>query len=172
MADLELDEIWSYVGKHQRRIKPGESSAFIGDAYTFIGLERTTKLVLAWHLGKRDRPNTEDFISKIRWATAPGWFDVSTDAFQPYESAIDAGLYDRANHSQVVKLFSTQLDRVTESYKPAKFVSAAKDAISGNPDLDRAGTSHVERKNAMLRTWCKRLCRLTLCYSNPRSGTI
>lgn len=58
-----------------------------GDAYTFIALERTSKLVVAWHLGKRDRVNTEDFVSKIRCATAPGWFDVSTDAFQPYEGA-------------------------------------------------------------------------------------
>jgi hypothetical protein len=43
------------------------------------------------------------------------------------------------------------------SYSPARFVSVAKDAISGNPDLDRAGTSHVERKNGTLRQWCKRL---------------
>jgi hypothetical protein len=53
-----------------------------GDAYTFIALERTSKLVVACHPGKRDRVNTEDFVSKIRWATAPGWFDVSTDAFR------------------------------------------------------------------------------------------
>ena len=46
--------------------------------------------------------------------------------------------------AQVVKLFSTHLDRVSESYSPAKFVSVAKDAISNTPDLDRAGTSHVE----------------------------
>lgn len=137
----------------------------VGDAYTFIGLERTSKLVVAWHLGKRDRVNTEDFVSKIRWATAPGWFDVSTDGFEPYETAIDAGLYDRANHAQVVKLFSTRLDRVSESYMPAKFVSVAKDVICGNPDLDRAGTSHVERKNGTLRQWCKRLTRLTYAFS-------
>ena len=95
---------------------------------TFIALECTSKLVVAWHLGKRDRVNTEDFISKIRWATAPGWWDLSTDAFQPYDSAIDAGLYNRANHAEIVKLFSTHLDRVSESYSPAKFVSVAKDA--------------------------------------------
>lgn len=118
----------------------------MGDAWTFIARERTSKLIVAWHLGKRDRISTEDFISKIRWATAPGWFDVSTDAFQPYETAIDAGLYDRANPAQVVKLFSTHLDRVSESYSPANFVSVAKDAVTNNPDLDRAGTSHVERK--------------------------
>jgi hypothetical protein len=29
------------------------------------------------------------------------------------------------------------------------------------PDLDRASTSHVERKNGSLRQWCKRLTRLT-----------
>jgi hypothetical protein len=35
----------------------------IGDAYTFIALERTSKLVVAWHLGKRDRVNTEDGLA-------------------------------------------------------------------------------------------------------------
>ncbi len=163
--DLELDEVWTYVGKHQKRVHPEESSTRIGDAYTFIGLERTSKLVVAWHLGKRDRVNTEDFISKIRWATAPGRFDVSTDGFQPYETAIDAGLYDRANHSQVVKMFSNSMQRFPESYGPAKFVAVAKDVVSGDPDLDRAGTSHVERKNGTLRQWCKRLTRLTYAYS-------
>lgn len=164
--DLELDEVWTYVGCHQKRLTPERiEKGMVGDAYTFIGLERTSKLVVAWHLGKRDRVNTEDFISKIRSATAPGWFDVSTDAFQPYETAIDAGLFDRANHSQVVKLFSNRLDRVSESYSPARFICVQKDAVSGRPDLDRAGTSHVERKNGTLRQWCKRLTRLTYAFS-------
>jgi IS1 family transposase/transposase-like protein len=166
VRDLELDEVWTYVGCKQRRVTVQRlERGMMGDAWTFIALERTSKLVVAWHLGKRDRISTEDFVSKIRWATAPGWFDVSTDAFQPYETAIDAGLYDRANHAQVVKLFSTHLDRVSESYSPAKFVSVAKDAVSNNPDLDRAGTSHVERKNGTLRQWCKRLTRLTYAFS-------
>jgi hypothetical protein len=81
--------------------------------------------------------NTEDFVSKIRWATAPGMFDVSTDGFQPYETAIDAGLYDRANHAAVVKMFHTTTDVVPESYRPAKFVSVGKDVISGDPDRPR-----------------------------------
>ena len=109
--------------------------------------------------------NTEDFISRIQWATAPGWFDVSTDGFEPYGTAIDAGLYDRANHSSVVKLFSTRLERVSESYMPAKFVAVQKDAVSGDPDFDRAGTARVERKNGTLRQWCKRLTRFTYAFS-------
>jgi IS1 family transposase len=109
--------------------------------------------------------NTEDFISKIRWATAAVPLDVSTDALQPYESAIDAGLYDRASHTEVAKLFSNRLDRVSERCSPAKFVCVQKDTVSGMPDLDRASTSHVERKNGTVRQWCKRLTRLTYAFS-------
>ena len=96
--DLEPDEVRTFVGRKQRQLTPERfEKGMRGDAYAFIGLERSSKLVVAWHLGKRDRVNTGDFISKIRWGTAPGRFDVSSDAFQPYETAIDAGLYDRAN---------------------------------------------------------------------------
>ena len=122
-------------------------------------------MVVAWHLGKRDRVNTEDFVSKIRLATTPGYFEISTDAFAPYENAIDAGLYDRASHSNVVKLFSHHVEEGRERYSPGHFVCVQKDAVSGNPDLDRAGTSHVERKNGTLRQWCKRLTRLTYAFS-------
>jgi hypothetical protein len=86
---------------------------------------------------------------------------VSTDSFQPYETAIDAGVHDRASHASVVKVFSTTTQVLPESYRPAKFVSVQKGTVSDMPDLDRAGTSHVERKNGTLRQWRKRLTRLT-----------
>lgn len=70
VKELQLDEIWSYVAKKQGHIEDGEPAERIGDAYTFIALERTSKLVVAWHLGKRDRINTKDFIAKVRRATA------------------------------------------------------------------------------------------------------
>jgi len=163
---LELDEAWAYVGCHQRRVRfDAERPDLIGDQYTFIALEERTKMVMAWHLGKRNRFNTDQFVAKIRHATAAQLFDVSTDAFAPYEGAIDAGLFDRANHSQIVKLFSHSMDPGRERYSPGSFVSVAKDVITGMPDLDRASTSHVERKNGSLRQWCKRLTRLTYAYS-------
>jgi hypothetical protein len=70
-----------------------------------------------------------------------------------------------ANHAQVVEMFSNSLQRFPESYGPAHFVSVAKHAVSGDPDLDWAGTSHVERKNGTLRQWCKRVTRLTYAFS-------
>ena len=67
-------------------------------------------------------------------------------------------------------MFHTTVDVVPESYRPAKFVSVGKDAISGNPDLDSAGTSHVERKNGTLRQWRKRLTWLTYAFSRSRDN--
>jgi hypothetical protein len=55
----------------------------IGDAYTFVGIERNTKLILAWHLGDRDVPNTEAFTEKLSRAT-DGFFQLTTDGMNAY----------------------------------------------------------------------------------------
>ncbi len=82
VQDVQADEIWTFVQKKEGHKWPYEYDAQnVGDAYTFIALERTSKLVLAWHLGKRDTDNTTQFIRKLRSATAPGKFELCTDAF-------------------------------------------------------------------------------------------
>ena len=68
----------------------------IGDQFVFIALERNTKLVITWHLGRRNGVNTQDFITKLRYATAAQRFQLSSDAFQAYRTAIEWGLHDRA----------------------------------------------------------------------------
>jgi hypothetical protein len=57
----------------------------LGDAYTFVGIERNTKLVLAWHLGERGMQDTEAFTEKLNEATS-GYFQLTTDGFRPYEN--------------------------------------------------------------------------------------
>jgi IS1 family transposase len=165
VGQLQLDEIWTLVKVKQGHLQPHHDERVMGDAYTFIALDRTSKLVVAWHLGKRDRLNTEDFISKVRWATEDDrTFDICTDGFGPYSDAIDAGLSDRANYTQVVKNYSKP-EEGRERYSPGNFVSVKKAVIIGDPDVGRASTSHVERKNGTLRQWCKRLTRLTYAFS-------
>src|SRR5579872_5905163 len=40
VAVLELDEIWSFIAKKQRRLKPDDAPE-MGDCYTFLGLAAT-----------------------------------------------------------------------------------------------------------------------------------
>ncbi len=165
VSQLQADEIWSFVQKNEAHKGLHEAHAReIGDAYTFIGLDDASKLMVAWHLGKRDQASTDDFISKVRWAKADERFDMCTDGFSPYIYAIDAGLHDRTDYSQVVKVYSKQ-EEGRERYSPGAFVSVEKTEIFGAPNMDRASTSHVQRKNGTLRQCCNRLTRLTYAFS-------
>jgi hypothetical protein len=41
---LELDEVWSFVGKKEGHLREGDPPEF-GDAYTFIALDATAKII-------------------------------------------------------------------------------------------------------------------------------
>ena len=62
---LELDELWSYVGKKQRRMQPTDP-ADLGDQYVFIGIDATRKAIISDRVGKRDGENTNAFLADLR----------------------------------------------------------------------------------------------------------
>ena len=67
-------------------------------------MERTSKLVLNFALGRRSQATTDAFIEGLRHATARQRFQISTDGFQPYKSAITTTLSDRCDFAQLIKV--------------------------------------------------------------------
>jgi IS1 family transposase/transposase-like protein len=166
MKDLQLDEIWSYVGKKEGHKWMDEiDNQAIGDAYTFIALERDTKLVVAWHLGKRTAKSTDEFIYKLRLATANNRFQITTDGFTAYPPAIDNTFGADVDYAQLVKVYGNPEEGREERYSPGSVIDAIPTPVFGEPNIDRICTSHVERQNGTLRQWCKRLTRLTYAFS-------
>ena len=78
----------------------------MGDAYCFVAIERNSKLILNFALGRRSQATTDAFIEGLRAATAPQPFQISTDGFQPYKSAITTTLSDRCDFAQVIKVYT------------------------------------------------------------------
>ena len=69
VKDVEADEIWGFVRfKNRHKLFKKITDPHVGDAYTFVGIERNTKLVLAWHLGERGMEDTEAFTEKLNAA--------------------------------------------------------------------------------------------------------
>lgn len=64
VKDGEVDEMWGFVQKKDAH-KLKDDGEEVGDAYRFIGMERSTKLVPAYYLGKRSSKSTDDFIGKV-----------------------------------------------------------------------------------------------------------
>lgn len=86
--DVELDELWGWVFCKEKARRPDHDPSF-GDNYCFVAIERNSKLILNFALGKRDQATTNVFIEGLRQATAPQPFQLSADGFAAYPSAIE-----------------------------------------------------------------------------------
>jgi IS1 family transposase len=87
--NIEVDEVWSYVGKKQRHVGPNDNPDTVGDFYTFIALDSDTKLIPVYRVGKRDLPTAQAFISDLA-SRLSNRIQLSSDKLKAYVEAVEA----------------------------------------------------------------------------------
>ena len=147
VSDVQADEIWGFVGKKEGHKNPFEGDdMYLGEAWCFIGIERHSKLVLCFELGKRTETSAGRFMAKLAAATDPRQrFQLTTDGLPAYPFAVGSHLGNRVDYAQLIKVYA-QTPEGERRYSPPEVVSAESKPVSGDPDMQRICTSHIERQ--------------------------
>lgn len=97
--------------------------------------------------------------------TTTARFHLSTDGWTAYPMAVWSHLNERVDYGMLVKIFREGSSEERRKYSPAKIIASKKSRVFGIPEGKRNCTSHVERLNGTIRTFTKRMARLTCCFS-------
>jgi IS1 family transposase len=160
---IELDELWSYVGKKQRRVQPTDTTD-LGDQYVFVAIGALNKLIISYRVGKRDMENTEAFVRDLRKRVV-GRPQISSDAWPAYEPAF-ARAFEDCDYGQIIKSYNGEPPvNAARRDSPGWIVAVDKRVISGRPRQDKISTSYIERSNLNVRMDCRRFTRLSNGYS-------
>ena len=163
---IEVDELYSYVGCRPEHANPYETGR--GEIYTFLGIDRGSKLILSTLVGKRYATNCLAIMKDIKSRLAPDYTpQVSTDGFPAYvgnTGAVFKAFGAAVNYGIEVKQYGREEGPVGR-YKPAKCLGATRRAQLGFPNLSTVNTSRVERCNLSVRHFNRRFTRSTLGFS-------
>ncbi len=139
---LEVDELWCYVQKKDKHLKPDDPAEF-GSHYIFVAIDTQTKLVPCFSIGQRDLPSATSFMWRLK-DRITGRPQLTTDGLLAYRKAVQLAFGKNVDFAQLIKLYQTTNNPKCEGYSPVEFVLTKQAILQGCPEQRRISTSYIE----------------------------
>ena len=160
--NLQVDEIWCFVGKKQRHVKITDDLNEVGDQWVWVALDADSKLIPSFLVGKRSFQNACAFLQDLS-ERMDNRVQLSSDSLSSYAEAVEYAFGPEVDYGQIVKSYEAE-PIGPGRYSPPHVVSAARTVIVGNPEVKKISTSYIERQNLTMRMQMRRFTRLDQCF--------
>jgi IS1 family transposase len=154
---IQADEIHTTVYSKQHNTPKDDMER--GEQYAFISVDRRSKLIINWFVGKRTTINTIEFLSDLK-ARMANRFQLTTDNWNAYSSAVPHVFGGAVDYATETKFFAKP-----QPFLPRQIIRIRRRSRIGSPNMDNATTAHAERTNLSVRIFNRRFTRCTLGYS-------
>jgi IS1 family transposase len=87
-AAVQCDEIWAFCGAKEKNVPLAEKGRGKGDVWTWTGIDRDSKLVIAYKVGERTSVDERAFVRDLADRLA-NRVQLSTDGLGHYKRAVE-----------------------------------------------------------------------------------
>jgi len=162
---VQVDEMHSFVYTKPQNTERGDPEH--GEFYTYLSMDKDSKLIINWRTSKRDRENSFAFIQDLK-SRMDGRFQLTSDAMSDYHrgtGAVARAFGNEIDYATETKIYGRANERVSRYFNPLVVVGIKRQRRIGNADLSQATTCLLERLNLSVRLFTRRFTRKTLGYS-------